>query len=234
MPEGPTHSTVPTPGTAVPGRVVAGSEPWQPGAAAPEIASSAGGYVFFKPAEAAFVEAAVARLIPADELGGGAIEADVPLFIDRQLNGDFGNATRWYMQGPWGEPTKTQGYQTRLTPAQFYRAAIQAIDAVSTRMHGQAFAALNGDRQDDFLRVLESGAIALDGVDGQAFFGLLLQNTIEGFFCDPVHGGNKDMIGWKLIGFPGARYEQRFFLKAFNQPFPLPPVGIAGRREWSR
>jgi len=41
---------------------------------------------------------------------------------------------------------------------------------------------------------------------GQAFFDLLLQTPIEGFFSDPIYGGNRDMIGWKLIGFPGARY----------------------------
>jgi gluconate 2-dehydrogenase gamma chain len=47
-------------------------------------------YVFLNGEEAAFIEAAVARLIPADDKWGGAIEAAVPTYIDRQLAGAWG------------------------------------------------------------------------------------------------------------------------------------------------
>lgn len=59
-------------------------------------------YTFFTAEEAAFVDAATDRLIPADELGPGAREAGVTVFIDRQLSGAYGSAAKWYMQGPWG------------------------------------------------------------------------------------------------------------------------------------
>ncbi|WP_044559343.1 gluconate 2-dehydrogenase subunit 3 family protein [Azospirillum sp. B4] len=214
---------------------IRGDMPWQEGAAdAPMAADRRAGYIYFTAAEAAFIEAAVARLIPADELGGGAVEAAVPFFIDRQLDGEYGHATRWYMQGPWAPPLKTQGYQSRMTPAEVYRAAISAIDQlVGARHGGVPFAKLPPDQQDAVLKGLESNEITIEGVDTKVFFTLLLQNTIEGYFSDPVYGGNKDMIGWKLIGFPGARYDQSPFVEQHGKPYPLPPVGITGRPGWT-
>ena len=90
-------------------------------------------------------------MIPKDELGPGAFEAGVPIFIDRQLNGDFGKAATWYMQGPWDTGLPTQGYQSRYTPAQMYRAAISAIDKATRNASNNVFAKLSGDDQDAFL-----------------------------------------------------------------------------------
>jgi gluconate 2-dehydrogenase gamma chain len=181
-----------------------------------------------------FVESAVARLIPEDELGPGAREAGVPFFLDRQLAGTYGRAERWYMQGPWPKGTKSQGYQTRFTPAQLYRAAIKAIDDhCRSSFQGKAFAKLSAGQQDQVLQELEQGKLKLQNVPGDAFFELLLQNTIEGFFCDPIHGGNRDMVGWKLIGFPGARYDYRPYVTKHNQKLELAPVSIAGRPDWN-
>jgi gluconate 2-dehydrogenase gamma chain len=208
--------------------------PWQANAAAsPDIPNRSGPYLFFTAPEAAFVEAAAARIIPRDEAGPGAIEAGVPWFLDRQLAGEFGQASRWYMQGPWAKGEPTQGYQSRLTPAQMYRAAVQAVDAEVGRTAGKTFAALPAPDQDALLKRMEAGEVELAGVDAKAFFALLLQNVIEGFFCDPIYGGNRDMIGWKLIGFSGARYDQRPYVLRYGEPYPLPPVGIAGRPGWS-
>ncbi|HEX7689521.1 MAG TPA: gluconate 2-dehydrogenase subunit 3 family protein [Burkholderiaceae bacterium] len=211
--------------------------PWQEGRAnAPRaVDPDAASWAFFTAAEGAFVTAATSRLIPADELGPGAVEAGVPLFIDRQLAGAYGRAERWYMQGPWAPGLPTQGYQTRLTPAGLYRAAIKAVDAaVGREQSGTRFAALAPDAQDDVLRRLEKGELALDGVDAKAFFAQLLQNTLEGFWSDPIYGGNRGMAGWKLIGFPGARYDQSPYVQQHGQPYPLPPVGLSGRVEWIR
>lgn len=55
---------------------------------------------------------------------------------------------------------------------------------------------------------------------------------MEGFFADPVYGGNKDMVSWRMLGFPGARYDYRDHVSKLNQPYPLPPVSIAGAPEW--
>src|SRR6185437_4232375 len=105
-----------------------GQEPWSPHETdAPHPPKSAN-FLFFTPDEAAFVEAATERLIPADELGPGAKACDVPLFIDHQLDGPYGRAQTWYMQGPWKKGEKTQGFQSRLAPAAMYRTAIKAIN----------------------------------------------------------------------------------------------------------
>jgi len=202
---------------------------------APAAVDSGASFTWLTDVEAAFITAAVARLIPADELGPGAVEAGVPTFIDRQLAGPYGRGERWYMQGPWSAGAPTQGWQTRLTPAGMYRAAIKAIDAAVVReSRGGSFAKLAAGDQDAFLQRLEKGDVALDGADGKAFFAQLLQNTLEGFWSDPIHGGNRDMVGWKLIGFPGARYDNTEFVAQHGQKYPLPPVGIKGRVEWLR
>jgi gluconate 2-dehydrogenase gamma chain len=139
------------------------------------------------------------------------------------------------MQGPWSPGLPTQGYQTRLTPAGMYRAAIKSIDAAVVReSRGASLAKLDAADQDAFLHRLEKGEVALDGVDAKAFFAQLLQNTFEGFWSDPIYGGNKDMAGWKLIGFPGARYDNSEFVAQHGQKYPLPPVGLTGRVEWIR
>jgi gluconate 2-dehydrogenase gamma chain len=214
-------------------RTIAGEMPFTPGEANAPTPVESGGYQFFTSDEAAFVDAAVARLIPNDELGPGAKEAGVTVFIDRQLAGPFGKAETWYMQGPWGTGEATQGYQTRLTPAQLYRAAIKAIDEHLKQANGKIFAQISPDEQDKVLGDLDNDKIKLTNVSGKAFFELLLQNTIEGFFSDPIHGGNRDMAGWKLIGFPGARYDYRPYVDKHNQKLDLPPVSIQGRPGWN-
>jgi gluconate 2-dehydrogenase gamma chain len=209
--------------------------PWTEGAAdVPQPGSQQQGYVFLSAAEAAFVEAAVARLIPKDELGPGAVEVGVPAFIDRQLAGDYGRGMRWYMQGPWSHGEKTQGWQTRMTPAVLYRAGIKEIDdAVGHEGKAATFAKLSADDQDRWLKQLEDGKVSLPTADAKTFFELLHQNTIEGFFSDPMYGGNRDMAGWKLIGFPGARYDHTPFVKKHGEKYPLPPVAIMGRPDWN-
>lgn len=199
----------------------------------PEAVSGAG-YVFLSGEEAFFVEAAVARLIPADALGPGALEAGCVLFIDRQLAGAYGRADHWYMQGPWPEGDGQQGLQTRMSPAETYRAGIRALnDHCRGRFRGKTFNQLAPDDQDQLLAAIEKGKLELQGVKAKGFFAMLLQNTIEGFFSDPLYGGNRDMVGWRLIGFPGARYDHRDVVDKHGERYGLPPVGILGRKGWS-
>lgn len=215
-------------------REYSGSVPWQPRDADAPQAAQGTAYVFFTPEEARFVEAAVARLIPNDELGGGAVEAGVPFFIDRQLAGEFGRAQRWYMLGPWAEGDPNQGYQSRMVPAQMYRAAIREIDAhCRSTYSNRNFAALTADEQDKVLHGVETGDIKLADAPGPVFFELFLSNTTEGFFSDPLYGGNRDMIGWKLIGFPGAHYDYRPYVAKHGEKLNIPPVGIKGRPGWT-
>jgi len=216
-------------------REIKGGEPWMPHQAdAPDPLISTT-YVYFTQAEAAFVEAATERLIPHDELGPGAKDCNVPLFIDHQLAGPYGRGGSWYMQGPWAKGEKTQGFQSRLAPADLYRAAIKGIEAhVSKAKGGKHFADLSPNDQDALLSELEKGKVKLDGADAKTFFDMLLLNTKEGMFSDPIYGGNKDMAGWKMLGFPGARYDYLDWVDRHGQRYDQPPVGIRGRPGWDQ
>ena len=185
---------------------------------------------FFTADEWSFVLAACSRLIPSAAEGPGALEALVPIFIDRQLSGDFGNAADWYMQGPHS-PTADPllGFQSPLTPAQIYRAAIPAVDSWSRQQGGKTFAELDQAAQDEALRTIEAGKIGLTP-ELRDFFPLLLQNTKEGYFADPQYGGNHKMAAWVHIGFPGARGSFKEWAEKGNVRYPLGPVSISGER----
>lgn len=209
--------------------------PWAPGEADKPTPVSGSGYQYLTPEEAAWLDAAVSRLVPKDELGPGAQELGVTNFIDRQLAGAYGRAERWYMGGPWAKGTDSQGYQSRMTPAQLYRAAIKGVDAhCRSEFGGKSFVELDAEQQDKVLGELEQGKAKLQQVDAKTFFKQLLLNTQEGCFADPLYGGNQDMAAWKMIGFPGARYDYRDFVSKHGQPYPLPPVSIYGRSDWTR
>ena len=160
-------------------------------------------YLFFNREEADFIEAAVARLIPADDKWPGALEAGVPNFIDKQLDGAWGAGERLYRSGPWKPGAPSQGYQLPFTPAELFRTALAAINKELAKA-GTPFAKMSADKQDAYLRSLEAGAKDLDSVPSEVFFAALWQCTVEGFFSDPVYGGNRDMVAWRMIGFPGA------------------------------
>ena len=214
-----------------------GTMPWRGGAADyPPFAEGGAGYVWFQPAEAAFVEAAVDRMIPKDELGPSGTEADVPVYIDRQLAGGFGRGEHFYLQGPWAKGVPEQGYQSRLTPAGLYRAAIPAIDGWAKDNHGgKLFKDLAADDQDGVLKALESGDAKLGGgVEAKTFFDMFLQNVKEGYFADPIYGGNKDMAAWKMIGFPGAHYDYKEWSTRHGERVPFPQVSLKGRPGWSK
>lgn len=190
--------------------------------------------MFFTADEAALVEAAVDRIIPPDDRGPGGKDAGCAVYIDRQLAGPYGHAAGLYMSPPFMPGTATQGYQLPDTPAARYRAGLKAIaEHVKASFGGRTFPKLSPQDQDKVLSGIETGSIALGAVDGKNFFALLLQNTQEGFFADPIYGGNRDMAGWKLIGFPGARYDYRDWVERHNEPYPLPPVSIMGRADWT-
>jgi gluconate 2-dehydrogenase gamma chain len=188
---------------------------------------------FFTPDEWAFVNAASARLIPHDGLGPGAVEAGVPEYIDRQMGTPWATGALWYMQGPFNaDAPATLGYQSRLTPQQVYRLGIAATDAFVRKApgaQGRSFAQLAPPAQDTALREIESGRAVFDTVPARLFFSMLLQSVREGFFADPVHGGNRGLVGWKLIGFPGARADFMDWVDR-DVTYPLPPVALSGQR----
>lgn len=185
---------------------------------------------FFNEREWAFINAAVARLIPADELGPGAREAGVPEFIDRQMNTPYATGSIWYMQGPFNpDVPKEMGYQLPLVPKQIYNLGIADADEWCQGQYHQQFAGLTPEQQDAALSQFEAGSAAFKQLPSSLFFSYLLQNTREGFFSDPIHGGNKGMVGWTLINFPGARADFMDWVER-GERYPLPPVSINGKR----
>jgi len=194
---------------------------------APALGNEPEAYTYFTAPEAAFVEAAVDRLIPADDLGPGAKACGVAFFIDQQLEAQYGFAAKMYRQGPWHPALPTQGYQLPLNPREVYRLGIAATNAHSTQTYGKTFDALDAAHRDAILSDLEAGKLDFDEVPAKTFFGMLYANTVEGFFADPLYGGNRDKAGWKLVGFPGVAAAYTTYIERHNVPYVVEPVSIA-------
>jgi gluconate 2-dehydrogenase gamma chain len=170
---------------------------------------------FFTAEEARIVSAACARIFPSDESGPGANEANVVIYIDRQLAGPYGRDKYRYTKGPFVESYPEHGYQGKENPRDTYRAGIKTLGD---------FTSLSVADQDAKLRSIEK----------THFFQLLRAHTIEGMFSDPMHGGNAGLIGWQLVGYPGPTMSYRDEIdKHFGQPWRPKPRSleqIAGRR----
>ncbi len=170
------------------------------------------------------------RLIPEDEYGPSATNAGCLEFIDDQLFGDYGNGKALYLEGPMDRANeeKIMGKPQFLsTPKERYLQGLTALEAYSQKNFGSAFAALSPDQVDEFLLSMEAGKIDLGSdIDSSALFELMLQNAREGYLSDPIYGGNKDMAGWKMIGFPGARYDYRPYLARRGEELNLIPVSL--------
>lgn len=186
---------------------------------------------FFKAEEWAFIVAACDRLIPHDEHGPGAVELGVPEFIDRDMQTPYASGDIWYMQGPFVEAPVELGYQGRLAVRDILRVGLGAVDAHCRRQFdGKAFTALEPAQQEALLKSAESGELQLEGISSAVFFAELLAEVRNGYFSDPVHGGNKGMGSWKMIGYPGMRADYTDWVEVRDKPYPLPPVDLAGRR----
>jgi gluconate 2-dehydrogenase gamma chain len=164
---------------------------------------------FFSQSEALIIAAASSRIFPSDEAGPGAREAGVAVYIDRQLAGPWGRDGHRYTQEPFEENAPAEfGYQGKATPQQIYRRGLKDLTGFDHLAPGE---------QDEKLKQIET----------TLFFSLLRQNTIEGMFSDPIHGGNADMVGWQLIGFPGPRMSNYDDVdKHFGEAFRPKPVSL--------
>jgi len=176
------------------------------------------------------LSAACERLFPEDENGPGAIELGVPYFIDKQLQGSWGTNAHVYMQGPFVQnnymreyekqdvkqskqgpyaevlpEVHTPRYQTRLNRGEIFIRGLRTMENVSRDRFETSFEKLEGEQQDEILTAFENGEVDMPGVGTKTFFNLLLQTTIEGAYADPLYGGNKNMMGWKMKEYPGPR-----------------------------
>jgi gluconate 2-dehydrogenase gamma chain len=181
--------------------------------------------------EWAFINASVDRLIPSSEAGPGGLDLHVPEFIDRQMATPYGHGELWYMSGPFmPDADFTLGYQQPYAPRELYRVAIADTNALCQQLHGKNFCDLDAATQDAVLGQLEKGKVTLPRIKAVEFFIQLLANTKEGYFADPMYGGNLNMGSWKMIGFPGARADYKDWVTQYGKVYPFGPVSIEGEK----
>jgi gluconate 2-dehydrogenase gamma chain len=179
-------------------------------------------YLSLSPDEAAFTEALVDLMCPADELTPCGTDCGLVVFIDRQLAGAFGKGERLYMSGPWRPGRPELGYQLPLTPEQFFKAGIAAADAACAEQHARRFAELSAAEADTFL-----GAVVRSEIDGGAlrlsewFHELCHPLFLQACFADPIYGGNRDKVFWRMLGYPGLPAVNGLNMVRYRgQPFP--------------
>lgn len=209
------------------GAAAAAARPAQAAPEAPAPAPVPSGWQFLRPAEAAFVEALADHLVPADALTPSGTALGIPVYIDRALAGAWGQGERLFLQGPFRPGTPNQGYQLPLTPAQLFRSGTESLQTHLRRSQGAAFEALPAAAKETLLLALRAGQVAL-AVPAATWFAQLHQLVIEGLFADPIHGGNRDKAGWKLVGFPGVVQAHRRHIVEFrNRRYEAAPLSIA-------
>jgi gluconate 2-dehydrogenase gamma chain len=214
--------------------VISGALPWAPNAGNPPVPVRPGPWHYFTSDEGRAVEALADRIIPPDPQTPGGKDSGCAVFIDRQLAGPYGRSDGHYTQPPFMPGTRQQGAQSANGPAATYREALAALDRYcQSKYQGKRFPDLSDQDKDELLKSLEDEKTKLEGVDGKSFFELVIKDVQEGFFADPLYGGNRDMVAWKMIGYPGARYNYLDWVDRHNERFPLPPVSIIGRADWS-
>lgn len=169
------------------------------------------------------------RFIPADDLGPSATQAGCIEFLDSQLAGPWGEGATMYRDTPLQPHAEelTQLPQFIATPRERYETGLEALNKWVRDNEDTEFADLAPERQDEILTGMEQGDIDLgQGVHTKAFFEMMLLSVREGYFSDPIYGGNRDMAGWKMIGFPGARYDYRLYADRTGEKLDLIPVSL--------
>lgn len=185
---------------------------------------------FFTLDEARTVEALTATILPGSPDDPGAREAGVVFYIDALLWYDRGFGTRTYYRPPFAIPYEGDsppvlrnviltevlfvprdmidrfGWQSVLTPRELYRMGIQAVNNYAVTNQGSKFTELSEEQQEEVMSALaEDEMEPIGGLPSSDFFNLLRDHTIQGMFGDPNYRGNRDMVGWRLIGYPGAQ-----------------------------
>ena len=177
----------------------ADAQPVAPAAAATEPLT----YLTLNATEVAFMAAVADTMIPADALSPSGTDCGVVVFADRQLASAWGGGAKMYRAGPYRKGKPEHGYQLGLTPREYFGVGIAAVNAWTRTTHGKEFDRLAPKEREDVLKALEGGKAALGDFNGKLFFDALINLVMEGFFSDPIYGGNKNKVAWKMIGYPG-------------------------------
>jgi gluconate 2-dehydrogenase gamma chain len=183
-----------------------------------------------------YLTAMAETIWPTDDLGPGARVGGVGYYIDGQLSGSWGQGHRFYLNGPFFQPADSgHGWQIPMTPAEVYRAFLPGFDVYCKTTYGNPYTVLPADKQTQALTDLQTGKAAIQ-IGGSTsftsadFFSMFRQNVLEGMLADPAYGGNKNMVGWKWIGFPGDPMRRgdvyhNYIFTSKNYPYadkPLP------------
>jgi gluconate 2-dehydrogenase gamma chain len=162
------------------------------------------GYMSLGKDEAAFVEALVNVMCPADAMTPDGVACGLASFIDRQLAGAFGKGAKLYDHGPWLVGKPEHGYQLPMTPEQHFKAGVAIVDDVCQTRWQKRFERLPATVADSFLTELAAGRVTDDRLPLVAWFNELVYPLFaQGCYADPIYGGNADKVFWKMIGYPG-------------------------------
>jgi gluconate 2-dehydrogenase gamma chain len=177
--------------------------------------------------EGAFLSAAYDTFIPADRLSPSGTDCGLVNYIDRQLAGAWGSGARLYRSGPFVPGKPEQGYQLSLTPREFFAAGIKAANAWTRKAYGKDFDRLAPPEREAALKTMEAGKAEFAEINGKQFFEALLQSAMEGFFADPIYGGNRNKAAWRMVGYPGlpAAYADKA-LEYRGKKVAIEPQGI--------
>src|SRR5258708_1633931 len=124
-------------------------------------------------------------------------------YMDRQLAGAWGGGARLYRSGPFLQGKPEQGYQLPLTPREFFAAGIKATNAWTRKTYGKDFDRLPAAEREAALKTMDAGKAEFDEINAKQFFEMLLQSAMEGFFADPIYGGNRDKFPGRWVGYRG-------------------------------
>ena len=199
-------------------------------AAAAPAPDTPAGYESLSPEEAAFVEAMVNVMCPADDLTPNGVDCGLADYIDRQLAAGFGRGDRLYRSGPWRSGKPQLGYQLPLTPEQYFKAGVAGAQGACVQRFGKRFEELAAADADAFLQDAAAGKITGTKLPlAQWFNGLVYPLFAQACFADPIYGGNHNKVFWKLVGYPGLPAVHSQNMTAFRgKPFPgaLDPKSI--------
>ncbi len=173
-------------------------------AAPPADGTSLPPYLSLSPDEATFVEALVNVMCPADEYSPSGVDCGLATYIDRQLAGSFGKGAGRYQRGPFRVGKREHGLQLPLTPEEICKAGIAGADAACIRDRGKPFAELAPGDADEFIKSVSTNQVKSDGVPLELWFNEIIYPLfIEACFADPMYGGNRNAVFWKMLGYPG-------------------------------
>jgi gluconate 2-dehydrogenase gamma chain len=173
-------------------------------AESPAAAAPFYGYQFLGPQDAAFVEALVNVMCPADQYSPNGVDCGLANYIDRQLAGAFGQGEGRYMRGPWKQGKPQLGYQLPLTPGQFFSAGLAAASDACRKKYGKSFDQLPPADADAYLRDVQGGKFTDPRVPLASWFSdLVYPLFVQACFADPMYGGNNNKVFWKMVGYPG-------------------------------